>query len=273
VANVATFHAKLPETLMSRTVARVVTPYTKPLLKFIDEFTAVSDAAAEYVRSLSEVPIDIIPNGINLKVFLYPDRPVKANDKTILYVGRLERRKGVKYLLEAFQLLQAEQPDAKLLIAGDGPDRQKLEEHAKSLSLQNVSFLGFVDEQKKIDLLRSADLFCSPALYGESFGIVLLEAMASSLVTVAGDNPGYTSVMRGVGQLSLVNPKDAIEFARRLELLLFTEELRELWINWAQDFVQQFDYTEVVDKYLVAYERALAHHAKKTKHAKSKTKT
>lgn len=262
--NVATFHAKLPETLMSRTVARVVTPYTKPLLKYIDEFTAVSDAAADYLRSLSEdTHIDIIPNGIDLSLYKVPKSVKRKTNKKILFIGRLERRKGVRYLLQAMQLLEATEPDAELLIAGDGPDRQKLEEYSKELGLNKVTFLGFIDESKKLELLQTSDLFCSPALFGESFGIVLLEAMASGLVTVAGDNPGYTSVMQGVGNLSLVNPKDTLEFARRLQLLLYTEELRTVWKTWAVNYVQQFDYSKVVDQYEAVYLSAIKRHTKK----------
>jgi phosphatidylinositol alpha-mannosyltransferase len=106
-------------------------------------------------------------------------------------------------------------------------------------------------------LLHEADLFCAPSVFGESFGVVLLEAMASNLVTVAGDNPGYTSVMQGLGKLSLVNPKDIPQFAHRLELLLFDEDLRGLWQKWAKDYVRQFDYTKVVDRYEAMYEAAL----------------
>ena len=119
--NIATFHAKLPETLMSRTLTKVITPYTKPLLRHIDEFTAVSDAAAEYLLSLADVPVDIIPNGIDLKHFRRPAKAKLVRDpdmpKTILYVGRLEHRKGVRYLLEAFKLLQAREPDVRLVLA------------------------------------------------------------------------------------------------------------------------------------------------------------
>jgi glycosyltransferase involved in cell wall biosynthesis len=81
--------------------------------------------------------------------------------------------------------------------------------------------------------------------------------MASSLVTVAGDNPGYSSVMQGLGKLSLVNPKDTSQFAHRLELLLFDEDLRGLWQKWARDYVKQFDYANVVDRYEVIYKTAL----------------
>lgn len=259
--NVATFHAKLPETVMSRTMAKVITPYTKPLLRHIDAFTAVSSAAAEYLLSLADVPVTIIPNGINLDYFRKSAAATKSPNKapkTILYVGRLEQRKGVKHLLDAFAQLEAREPDVRLVIAGDGADREKLELHAGELGLRRVEFLGYVDEDTKRQLLHTADLFCSPALFGESFGIVLIEAMASGLVTVAGDNPGYESVMQGLGQLSLIDPKDTSAFAHRLQLLLFDKDLRVLWQKWAKTYVQQFDYPKVVDKYEAVYKAALA---------------
>lgn len=257
--NVATFHAKLPETIMSKTLTKVITPYTKPLLRHIDAFTAVSDAAAEYLLSLADVPVDIIPNGIDLKRFKKPTGFTRdpAVPKTILYIGRLEHRKGVRYLLEAFADLQRREPDVRLLLAGDGPDRAKLEELVGSLGLHHVEFLGFIDEATKRNLLHTADLFCSPAIFGESFGIVLLEAMASGLVTVAGDNPGYESVMQDLGKLSLINPKDTAAFAHRLQLMLFDEDLRALWCKWAKEYVKRFDYPKVVSRYEAVYERAL----------------
>jgi len=258
--NVATFHAKLPETVVSRTMAKVITPYTKPLLRHIDAFTAVSDAAAEYLLSLADVPVNIIPNGLYLHDFRKPQALKKpANQpKTILYVGRLENRKGVKYLLDAFQLLQQREPNVALKLAGDGADRAKLEAQCQELGLQNVEFLGYIDDEEKLRLLHSSDLFCSPAIFGESFGIVLLEAMATGLVTVAGDNPGYESVMQGLGKLSLINPKDSSLFAHRLQLLLFDEDLRVLWQKWAKDYVKQFDFPKIVDQYEAVYARAIS---------------
>ncbi len=258
--NVATFHAKLPETVVSRTVAKVITPYTKPLLRHIDSFTAVSEAAAEYLLSLADVPVEIIPNGIDLKHFkktaATPQKPANGL-KTILYVGRLEGRKGVKYLLRAFAELEAREPNVRLVIAGDGVDREKLEAEAVELGLRQVEFLGYIDEATKKQLLQTADVFCSPAIYGESFGVVLLEALASGLVTVAGDNPGYEAVMQGLGKLSLVNPKDTSQFAHRLQLLLTDDDLRALWQKWAKDYVRQFDYPKIVDRYEAVYEVAI----------------
>jgi phosphatidylinositol alpha-mannosyltransferase len=263
--NVATFHAKVPETLMSRTVAKVVTPYTRSVLKYLQALTAVSDAAAEYVSGLTDEPVTIIPNGIDLKRFHAPKTQKEHDEKTILYVGRLERRKGVKHLFEAYQKLAEEHERVRLVIAGDGPDREKLEILAEDMHLPDVTFLGYVSEEVKLQLLAEADLFCSPALYGESFGIVLLEAMATGLVVVAGDNPGYESVMRDMGALSLVNPRDTAAFERKLDLLLHEKSLRVEWRKWALGYVKQFDYPNITSEYEDLYEYAMAHHTHKVK--------
>lgn len=262
--NVATFHAKLPETVMTRTIIKVVTPYTKSVLKYIDECTAVSDAAAEYVCSLTDKPVALVPNGIDLARYKAPARRSdNKKHKTIFYVGRLEQRKGVKHLIHAFHIMSQTHPDTSLIIAGDGPDRAKLEALAADLGVSNINFLGFVSEKEKIHYMRTADLFCSPALYGESFGIVLLEAMATGLVTVAGDNPGYAAVMNGLGAISLVNPKHHSEFARRLGLLLTENDLRKLWREWAEAEIPQYSYQNIVDQYEEVYKMALKNHVNK----------
>jgi phosphatidylinositol alpha-mannosyltransferase len=264
--NVATFHAKLPETLMTRTIIKVVTPYTKSVLKYIDAFTAVSPAAAEYVCSLTDKPVALIPNGIDLNRYKAPARRTdNKKQKTIFYVGRLEPRKGVSHLLHAFKILSEGNPNASLIIAGDGPDRAKLEAMVGDQNIPNVVFAGFISDKEKIHYLRTADLYCSPALYGESFGIVLLEAMASGLVTVAGDNPGYASVMNGLGAISLVNPKHHAEFARRLNLLLQENDLRSLWRQWAAEQIPQYSYSSVVAQYEEIYKKAIRDRANEPK--------
>lgn len=254
-ANVATFHAKLPETVMSRTIEKVITPYTTSVLKNLDELAAVSEAAAEYVRTLKREPV-IIPNGIDVNKYKLSQKSNGKKGKKILYIGRLERRKGLKYLLKAFAILAATDPDIELIIAGEGTDRPKLEMFVRDNKVPRVSFKGYISEQEKLDLLGEADVFCSPALFGESFGIVLLEAMARGCVVVAGDNPGYRAVLQDRGKLSLVNSKDTKELARRLELMLSDQAVRELWQNWAAEYVQQFSYKNIVDSYERIYKRA-----------------
>lgn len=255
--NIGTFHAAMSERRTSRSVEKVITPYTKSILKYLDVMTAVSPAATNYVKSLTKQPIQIVANGIDLEKYSYNSRVSISNTtKTVLYVGRLEKRKGIKYLLSAFSLLQKTNPHTRLIIAGDGPERQRLEEQAKFEKLRNVSFLGLVDEETKLDLFARANLFCSPALHGESFGIVLLEAMASGRVVIAGNNAGYESVLTGRGKLSLINPKDIQEFARRLSLLLEDEVLRQAWLEWAKKEVQKYSYDTIIDQYLEIYKKA-----------------
>ncbi len=255
--NIATFHAKLPDTVMSRTIEKVITPYTKSLLKYFSTMTAVSDAAATYVRTLTAAKIEIVPNGIDLEKYRVRStasrvKNSKLSAQTIFYVGRLEKRKGVKFLLNAAKRLQSTNPEVLLRIAGDGPDRQSLERYARERGIR-VEFLGAISEAEKLRELREARVFCSPARYGESFGIVLLEAMASSLPIVAGDNPGYATVLRGTGRLSLVDPRDAPEFTRKLDLMMNDQPVRQAWQAWAAKSVQQYQYKNIVDQYEALY--------------------
>jgi phosphatidylinositol alpha-mannosyltransferase len=263
--NVATLHALSFDNMTSKSIKNVVTPYTKPMIKYFDEFTAVSEAATTYFRTLSDRLVTIVPNGIDLKK--YSERPSTAvkhpNMKTILYVGRLENRKGLKYLLRAFNELCSKRNDVQLLLAGSGPDENKLRDYVNELKIPRVTFLGYISDQEKIHQLHRADIFCSAARYGESFGIVLLESMAAGVPIVAGDNVGYVSTMKDTGALSLVNPLDTIDFARRLELMLFNEDLRKVWLKWAKPYVKQFDYPLIVDQYEKVYERALKSHTAK----------
>jgi phosphatidylinositol alpha-mannosyltransferase len=257
--NIGTFHAKVTTAMTSRAILKVVAPYLKSVLKYLHTLTAVSDSGAEYVADMTNKPITLIPNGIDLKKYrrLPTSQLPKKQRPMILYVGRLENRKGARYLLHAFQLFAQDNPDVELVIAGDGPDRERLEMMVDDLKLHNVSFLGFISEDLKKELLSMADLFCSPAMFGESFGIVLLEAMSMGAVTIAGNNSGYVDVMRGVGGLSIINPEDTQEFARRLDLLMHEQSLRELWQDWAADYVKQFDYPHVVEQYEELYKDAL----------------
>ncbi len=260
--NIGTFHAKVTDSTLSRSILKTVSFYLNSVMKYLDVLTAVSDSGAEYVSTMTDQPITIIPNGIDLDKYSKLSKKKDTDNNTVLFVGRLERRKGVKYLLKAFQVIQQTNPDVKLIIAGDGPDREKLELMAEDLDLKNVTFLGFISEELKLKLLAESKIFCSPAIFGESFGIVLLEAMATSTVTVAGNNSGYSDLMKGVGALSIVNPEDTVEFARRLNMMLNEPDIRKVWHDWAQNYVKQFSYPKVVAQYEELYKDAVKQHAK-----------
>ncbi|MEI7683054.1 MAG: glycosyltransferase family 4 protein [Candidatus Saccharibacteria bacterium] len=252
---VATFHAIHPETPLARTIETVRIPYSRSIFTRLTELTAVSDAAAIFVRERTGRKVHIIPNGIDLNKYNYEPHVHTVEPKSILYVGRLEKRKGVIYLIRAYAALAKLRDDVCLQIAGDGDLKNSLEEYVKNHKIPRVEFFGFVSEKQKTELLHQATIFCSPALYGESFGIVLLEAMASGTVIVAGDNQGYAGVLQNTGRLSLVNPKQVSEFSRRLDVLLDDEGLRQNWLEWAKLAVQKYDYPRVIDQYLEVYKQ------------------
>lgn len=259
--NIATSHARLPDRFASKTVVNVFIPYARGLLKYIDAYTAVSDPATVLIRNLIDDPIEIIPNGINIAKY-HPSAPPEKHQagKTIFYVGRLEKRKGIKYLLQAFALLAKKDSNVQLVLAGMGPEERSLLNYVKEQSIPRVTFLGFISEAEKIKQLQAADVFSSAARYGESFGIVLIESMAAGTPIVAGDNPGYETVLRGTGRISLVNSVDTEDYARRLELLLYDQDLRKLWQTWAAKDVVQYDSKRVVDQYEALYDKTIAKH-------------
>lgn len=259
--NVATFHATPPATIMSKSLLNVVIPYTRSVLNYLHAYTAVSDSAAEYVRSMTTEPVEIVPNGVDLERFSTKNKKLSDGKKTILYLGRLEKRKGVDYLLWAYARLRDTHDDVRLVIAGSGVKKKSLQKYVEQYEIPDVTFAGFIPEDEKVELIANADLYCSPALYGESFGIVLLEAMAVSTPVVAGNNSGYASVMTERGRVSLVNPKSTEDFAQRLELLLYDEEMRELWRKWAKEHVQQYQFDRIADAYESVYKQALSVYA------------
>ncbi len=270
--HVGTFHANLVDSVAAKSLVNLFIPYGRGIGEKLDLVTAVSTAPAKVL--LDKDPkhrlvksIRYIPNGIDLEK--YKDKPSTAvknpKMKTIFFVGRLEGRKGVKYLLRAFNELTSRVDNVQLMIAGSGPDEQKLRDYVSELEIPRVTFLGYISDKDKIHYLHRADVFCSPATRGESFGIVLLEAMAAGTPIVAGDNLGYLSVMRDTGAISLVNPKDTVDFSRRLEIMLFNEDIRKVWLEWASKYVKQFSYDKVVSQYEDAYKEAMVLYEKRPK--------
>lgn len=274
--HVGTFHANLIDSVAAKSLVNLFLPYGRGIGEKLDLVTAVSPAPAQVLIDKDPAHrlvknIRYIPNGIDLET--YQTKPSTAlkhpKMKSILFVGRLEGRKGVKYLLRAYQELCQRNDRVQLMIAGSGPDEDKLRDYVSEQEIPRVTFLGYISDKDKIHHLHRADVFCSPATRGESFGVVLLEAMAAGCPVIAGDNIGYQSVMQGTGAISLVNPKDTVDFARRLEIMLFNEDVRKLWLSWARGYVKRYDYKYVVEQYENAYKTAIKLHEKRPK-AKSR---
>jgi len=248
---VGTFHAALPENVMGKSFVGSVGPYIRSIAKQLDAVTVVSPAAAKMLGAKDTV-LHTITNGLDLRLYKPFNMPRRSNN--VLFVGRLEKRKGPRHLLQAYKELLKTNPQASLDIAGDGPLRSSLERFVSSNNLTGVKFHGFVSVEKKQQLMATCGVFTSPALYGESFGIVLVEAMAMGAGVIAGDNPGYSFVMAAGGELGLVDPTDVKAFAKKLDQFLAGGKDVNAWLSWAKRTVKQYDWTIVVDKYEELYE-------------------
>lgn len=268
-AHVGTFHANLADSAAAKYLVNIFLPYGRGIGQKMHAITAVSPAPAALLinkatnKSEKEQVKNIryIPNGVDLSVYKPLKKRTALNGpgtKTIVYVSRLEKRKGAEWLIRAHALLVDQIPEAHLVIAGSGALYNNLEELTKSLNLNNVHFPGYVDEDEKRRLMGNADLFCVPALFGESFGIVLVEAMAMGTPVIGGNNLGYINVLSGHGRLGLVDPKATEDFANRLAIFLTDRQLQKSFRNWELNEVKKYDYAKIVDQYEAAYIEALA---------------
>lgn len=248
---IGTFHAALPGNALGKSLVSTYKTYARAVLPHVDVITAVSPAAIGYIDAYTDLPINYIPNGIHADSFHVTKD--KRDKDMILFLGRLEKRKGARYTIKAFAELKKNKPTAKLVIAGDGPLKKSLMQYVEDKNILDVTFLGFVDDETKFKLLSTCSIYTSPALYGESFGIVLAEAMAAGVPIVAHNNDGYKWVLKETGRLSLVDCTDIEAYAERMQLLMEDNELRTLWQEWAKVYVKQFDYEKVVDAYEKLY--------------------
>ena len=258
-----TFHI-FPSGSLSRLGSKLLALWLRPTLGKFDEIVSVSSAAADFAESAYGVRSLILPNPVEVDKFKSPSQKTSTYP-SIVFLGRLVKRKGAEQLIKAFAVLSTNLPDARLTIAGGGPQREQLEKLVDSLGLsQKIKFLGFVPEEDKPKLLAGADVACFPSLYGESFGIVLLEAMAAGAgVVLGGDNPGYRSVLGDRPEL-LVNPEQTTEFAKHLELLLTDDQLRSKLHDWQTQAVKQYDINVVGPQIEAMYESQIAKRFKKS---------
>ncbi len=266
-AHVGTFHANLVDTVAAKSWPRLFEPMARSVAKKLHVFTAVSPAPAAIFDKIGSEKdrkmvgeIIYIPNGIDLRFY----RPFKKrqalsgpNTKTVVYVGRLDRRKGIHHLLRAFAIVQELQPNTHLILGGEGNYRSNLEELIRDEKIKNVHLLGYVSDEEKRRLFGNADVAVAPATNGESFGIVLLEAMAMGAPLLAGNNIGYTNVMTGHGRVGLIDPKATADFANRIGVFLTDVELADSMRRWGLRDVKQYDIPKIVDMYEAAYRLAI----------------
>ncbi|MFC1950111.1 glycosyltransferase family 4 protein [Chloroflexota bacterium] len=229
-ANVGTFHAcqGRPGYQFGRPITTIMLKRRSPKL---DGKIAVSKPAMEFASKYIPGYYNIIPNGIDLEHFSPDVSPIDRfcdGKLNILFVGRLESRKGLNYLLKAYQQIKREIPDSRLIVVGPGTRlRKKYEKYVARGGLKDVVFIGYVTYDELPKYYKTADIFCSPATGRESFGIILLEAMAMGKPIIASSIEGYASVMTHGVEGLLVSPKDDRTLAQSLISLMADESLRQ----------------------------------------------
>src|SRR6201993_1149521 len=256
---VATFHTSTTKSL----TLSVFEPLLRPMHEKIVGRIAVSDLARRWqMEALGSDAVEI-PNGVDVPAFAnapllegYP-RP----GKTVLFLGRFdERRKGMDVLLRALPALAKRFGDVQVLIVGRG-DEDELCEEAGPLA-DNLRFLGQVDDEEKASALRSADVYCAPNTGGESFGIVLVEAMAAGTAVVASDLDAFRHVLRDgqAGRLVAVDDGDAL--AEALVDVLSDDAQRVRYVQTANEAVRRYDWSVVAQQIMRVYETVAATGAK-----------
>ncbi|MDQ6839211.1 MAG: glycosyltransferase family 4 protein [Actinomycetota bacterium] len=207
------------------------------------EITAHNALAGSYER---------VWNGIDTSTY-DAARPWPSAGPTIVFVGRHEPRKGLAVLVDAMSGLG---PDVRLWVIGEGPETARL--RAKTDGDRRIEWLGSVDEVEKVRRLRAATVFCAPSTSGESFGVVLLEAMAACCTVVASDLAGYRNVARQSIEAVLVPPGDAVALTAALRRALAGGPEVEAMVAAARVRAQHFSLDALATRYLDLYRRALA---------------
>lgn len=229
------------------------------LWRKLDARIAVSQAARGTVEKVFGPGARIVPNGVSLAAFTNVP-PVDTEGGTVLFFGRLEKRKGPGVLLEAAVDLLDRRPDTRIVIAGDGPMAEALRGSVTDRHAANISFTGYFDEADQVALLGSATVVCLPALGGESFGLTVVEALAAGRPLVASDIPGYAAVAGDAAVL--VEPGNPAALAGALRNVLDDRDrMRDLGVR-ARRRAAVFDWPVVASEVESIYDEVLARRAR-----------
>ncbi|ORW15103.1 alpha-(1-2)-phosphatidylinositol mannosyltransferase [Mycolicibacter nonchromogenicus] len=248
---VATFHTSTTKSLTLSVVQGLLRPMHEKIIGRI----AVSDLARRWqMEALGSDAVEI-PNGVDVAAFAtaLPLPGYPRAGRTVLFLGRYdEPRKGMAVLLAALPSLVERHPNVEVLIVGRG-DEEELRRSAGTLA-SHLRFLGQVDDAEKASALRSADVYCAPNTGGESFGIVLAEAMAAGTAVVASDLDAFRRVLNDgeAGRLAPVD--DPAALAAALIEVLDDDALRAAYVAAGAEAVRRFDWPVVADQIIRVYE-------------------
>ncbi|MBI4329099.1 MAG: glycosyltransferase family 4 protein [Chloroflexi bacterium] len=256
IPTVGTFHAYAESKRAYRYSRFVLSRWIKKLSARI----AVSRPAQELIRHYFPGEYEIIPNGIDFPHFSRPRPRLPQFDDgklNILFVGRMEKRKGLPHLLNAYAELKWLMPNCRLLVVGPGALDEESAQVLGERHLEDVHLLGYVPSEDLPLYYHSADVFCSPATGAESFGIVLLEAMAAGKAIVASNIPGYASVLSNGVEGLLVEPKEDATMCDALQHLLIDDGLRLHMGEMGRLKAQDYSWDKVAARVLALYYRVL----------------
>ena len=212
--------------------------------------TAVSEDARRTAQESLGGSYWVLPNGVDVVPFAKAD-PWPSDVPAVLFVGRHEPRKGLGVLLDAWQGIERE---AVLWVASDGPETASL----KARKVRHVQWLGRITDDEKARRMRGAEIFCAPAISGESFGVVLLEAMAANTAVVASDIPGYRNVARPDVEALMTAPGDAASLRHALRRLLDDPDRRADLVVAGERRTAEFSMSRLAERYVPVYESAIA---------------
>jgi phosphatidylinositol alpha-mannosyltransferase len=255
---VATFHDTPPPGASGAVTRAAFRVLSSRLSLGLDAMIAVSSAPAGHLRPVARCPLVRLPPCIDLSPYASVSRE-RAIDRhpTVLFVGRLEPRKGVLLLIEAFARVRRSIPDARLVVCGDGEQRSAAEALGATLGVTDaVTFTGALSDTERLALYAEADVFCAPSPYGESYGLVLAEAMAAGVPVVAAANAGYATVLTGAGAAGLVEPGDVSALAARLSAVLGSRDLRDELSAWGRANASRSDVNARLGDFLDVYSPA-----------------
>jgi phosphatidylinositol alpha-mannosyltransferase len=254
---IGTFHI-MPQTGLVRFATYALGVWLRPSLRRFNKVFAVSTAAQDFASKVFRLhDVSVLPNVVDVRRFADASGFEKYTDNmsTIMFLGRLVERKGCKVLLEAVNILKSQiSTPFRVVVCGKGELLPELKEYVAKQHLEKyVEFTGFIEEADKPRYLKSADIMVFPSNGGESFGIVLIEAMAAARpVVLAGDNDGYRSVMGSRPEL-LFDPRDSKAVAGLLAKYLQDKSAVQVAVAWQTEHVQQFDAATVGAQLLDAY--------------------
>jgi phosphatidylinositol alpha-mannosyltransferase len=253
---VTTIHATLPSIDSPALVDRYIRWAARYFLTRTQATILPSEAPLPLIARLAPgTRALVLPPAVDLSDWRALDTPRPGRTGlSLFFLGRLEARKGVADLLAAWDRIATTLPQATLTIAGDGA----LRDMVATSTTPRLSLVGRPDDAAARSLMARADIFLAPAAYGESFGIVLTEAMSAGAVPIAAANAGYASVMTGDGASLLVPPGDSAALADRILSLAADFAERTRLRDWGRAHAAQFDIANVGPEYLETYDRVAA---------------